>query len=451
MPRRTTASARPAPDTICAVATPAGLGSIAVVRVSGPDTFPVLDRAFARLRPSRQPARTVRLGRIVDERGTEIDEVLVTVFRAPRSYTGDDLAEVSCHGGACAAPAVVDLLCRLGCRRAEPGEFTRRAVLAGKLTLTRAEAILDIVNARTPAAHRAALNRYHGALALEVEELAEQLRALRAEAEYHLGFDEDDAPRPGLRTRQRRLLRRLDRVIGAGERNRFLHEGARIAIVGRPNVGKSTLFNRLLGTERALVTDTPGTTRDRIEATLALGDIPVTLSDTCGIPDRTSGAISRLASRQTETAIRQADIVLAVFDGSRRTGPGDRRVLAATANRTTIHVVNKVDRPARFGTDTLNGRPRVALSARDGTGVGRLRRMLATRLRPGRESAVSGLRPIAALRDCRAALARAIDAPDAELAALEIADALHALESIDAPTDNTDVLDRVFARFCVGK
>ena len=295
---------RPTPDTICAVATPTGLGSIAVVRVSGPDALIVLDRAFARLRPSRQPDRTVRLGRVVDEQGTEIDEALVTVFRAPRSYTGENLSEISCHGGACAAPAVVDLLCRLGCRRAEPGEFTRRAVLAGKLTLTRAEAILDLVNARTPAAHRAALNRYHGALALEVEELAEQLRSLHTEAEYHLGFDENDVPRPGLRARQRRLLRRLDRVISAGERNRFLHEGARVAIVGRPNVGKSTLFNRLLGAERALVTATPGTTRDRIEATLTLGDVPVTLSDTCGIPGRTSGAISRLAAGQTDAAIR---------------------------------------------------------------------------------------------------------------------------------------------------
>ncbi len=450
MPRSTT-DARPAPDTICAVATPTGLGSIAVVRVSGPDAIAVLDRAFARLRPSRQPDRTVRLGRVVDEQGTEIDEALVTVFRAPRSYTGENLSEISCHGGACAAPAVVDLLCRLGCRRAEPGEFTRRAVLAGKLTLTRAEAILDLVNARTPAAHRAALNRYHGALALEVEELAEQLRSLRTEAEYHLGFDEDDAPRPGLRAGQRRLLRRLDRVIAAGERNRFLHEGARVAIVGRPNVGKSTLFNRLLDAERALVTATPGTTRDRIEATLTLGDVPVVLSDTCGIPGRTSGAISRLAARQTDTAIRQADIVLAIFDGSRRAGPGDRRVLAAAADRTTICVLNKADRPARFGVDFLNGQPRVALSARNGTSVGRLRRMLATRLRPGRETAVSGLRPLAALRDCRAALARAIDAPDAELAAVEITDALHAIESIDIPTGNADVLDRVFARFCVGK
>jgi len=446
-------------DTICAVATPPGVGGIAVVRVSGPLTFPVLDRVVRGFRPSRQPDHTVRFGRVVGRDGAELDEVVVAAFRAPRSYTGEDVAEVSCHGGDYIAGELVRLFCGQGCRPAGPGEFSRRAVLNGRLSLSRAEAVLDLINARTPQAHAAALARYHGGLAHRTRAMLAELDECRARLEYYIGFDESDAVRPrDFEHRGRRLLVQVERLSADAERARFLHEGARVAIVGRSNVGKSTLFNRLAGEERALVAPGPGTTRDRVETTVAFGGVPVLLSDTGGIPARTGGRLARGVAERTAQAVDAADLVIAVFDGSEPARPADRRVLrtldpTAGAGREVLCVVNKCDRKERLGAGFLSPcrRPVIRVSARTGTNIGRLRSFVARRFRPGRETAATNRRHRSALNDCRAALARALTAPDSACALAELELAHAALAGLDAPADRADVLDRVFNRFCVGK
>ncbi len=437
-------------DTICAIATPAGVGSIAVVRISGPDTFRVLDQIFRGPRPSRMRANTCRTGWIHDQ-DNDIDQVVLTGYRAPRSYTGEQMAEVSCHGGSVAASAVLNLLCRSGTRLARPGEFTRRAVLNRKLSLSQAEAVLDLIHAQTPLAYRSALRRYQGGSVTEAAGLIQGLGDLLALVEHHIGFDESDAPWPdGFSAAHTRLLRRLDAAIRAAERGRYLSEGARVAIIGRPNVGKSTLFNRLLGEERAMVTKVPGTTRDRIEATTEISGIPVLLTDTGGMTTRTGRTISRRTALQTGEAIGRADLVLAVFDRSQHVRPGDDRV-AAVEN--SICVLNKSDLRRRFPSGFLNGKTRscVELSARTGDNVASLKRLLARRLRPGADGPFSGARQAEALSETRSAVLRSSQAPDAETSAFELHAALEALGHIDPAAADSDILDRVFARFCVGK
>ncbi|MEO0085115.1 MAG: tRNA modification GTPase [candidate division WOR-3 bacterium] len=443
---RPSLSTRAARDTICALATPPGTGSIAVIRVSGPDTFRVLDRLMPESRPSRQPAGTVRLGWIADKRGQQVDQVMIAAFRAPRSYSGEDMAEISCHGGQVAAGAILKLLTTSGCRPARPGEFTRRAVLSGKLTLAQAEALPDLVHAPGWSAFSSALDRYRGATARTLRGLATRLRTLWTELEYCLGFE--DVPAPArLRPRLGALIREMDRTLAGAERDRLLNRGAVVAIIGRPNVGKSSLFNRLLGEERALVTPVSGTTRDRIEARLILNEIPLTLVDTCGLGVSAGDRLTRLGAVQTRRAVANADLLLAVFDGSRPASDSDRQLVEKTRNRPTIMVINKTDRPRRFHLASVNGGS-IPVSCRTGTGIALLRRRLALRARPG---PAADTMELALLRESRQALARALEAPDLERCELELRAALAALDGTENYCADPQLLDRIFARFCVGK
>jgi len=434
------------PDTVCALATPDGTGSIAVIRISGPDTFRVLDKLLPETRPSRQPARTVRLGWVRDRAGRPVDQVMVAVFGSPRSYTGEEMAELSCHGGAVAAAAILRLLVAGGCRPARPGEFTRRAVLAGKLSLAQAEALLDLVHAPGWSAFASALDRYRGGLTRAVRDLAARLESLHADLEYSLGFE--DAPAPArLKLRLRALRCELDRLLRRADRDRLLNRGARVAIVGRPNVGKSSLFNRLLDEERALVSSAPGTTRDRVEARLMLGTIPLTLTDTCGLFSATRDRFARLGADQTRRAVAEADLVLAVFDGARPASPEDNALVESTRNRPTITVINKSDQPRRFRLPAVNGTA-LSVSCRTGSGIAHLRRRLAARVRSG-PAADSAHLPL--LSESRAALSRALASASLELCELELRAALAALDRAENPAADSKLLDRIFSRFCVGK
>lgn len=447
-------------DTICGLASPPGLGSIAVIRLSGPDALAIVERHFSGPSPSRQPSHTIRLGWFVENGGkARVDQVMLAVFRSPRSYTGEDMVEISCHGGPFIVEKILRILEQAGCRRAEPGEFSRRAVLAGKFTLSQAEAVLELVQARSPAALQAALARYEGGLSRVVGQLLEDLRSLCALAEYHLSCDESDSASPAaLNTGVRSLLHRLDRIIREGERGRLVTEGARVVIVGRPNVGKSSLFNQLLGAERALVTPLPGTTRDRLEASVVFGDVPVLLCDTAGLASdgRQSGQIAVLSRRQTLAAVEQADLVLAVFDGSEPLRAADRQVLAAVSDRPVWYIINKRDMPGwRVPEELESGKKRkevcLGVSALTGANIARLRRLLERRFRFSGSPALAAGRHLELFRQARAALGRSLEAAAADAAAAELRTALTFLEEIDGKGTAGDVLDRVFARFCVGK
>ncbi len=446
---------RHSPDTICALATPAGTGSIAVIRVSGAQTFPALDRLFPDQPPSGQRSHTVRLNWVMTPAREPVDQVMVTVFRAPRSYTGEDLAEISCHGGTVAVDGVLKLLIAAGCRIAEPGEFTRRAVLAGKMTLSQAEAIADMAEARSEPAFRSALARYRGDLSGLVAGVSNDLSELLAEVEFDLGFDEhDDVSGAVPKARISRIAARLDKTIASAERGRFLIEGANVAIIGRPNAGKSSLFNRLVEGERAITSPVPGTTRDRVDATVIITGVPVRLVDTAGLIARAGTRLTRLALAQTDKALEQADVIMALFDGSRPATPSDRAVVAAIRGREALCVLNKTDLPRRLDPSFTRNCPArlIPVSCRTGAGIGRLRSHVARSLRagPGPRLAVNR-RQLEALAACRDALRRARMARTLETAALEVRSAIDMLRQVDVPTTSSDILDRVFARFCVGK
>ena len=371
---------------------------------------------------------------------------MVAAFRSPRSYTGDDMVEISCHGGHVAAGAILRLLTAAGCRPARPGEFTRRAVLSGKLSLTQAEALLDLIHAPGWSAFASALDRYRGRTTRALRGLAARLRNLETELEHSLGFEDTPAPRQ-LRPRLRVLVQDLDRLLDRAEDDRLLNRGAVVAIIGRPNVGKSSLFNRLLGEERALVTPFSGTTRDRIESRLLLNNIPLTLTDTCGLGPGKQDRFSRLGAAQTRRAVADADLLLAVFDGSRPATAADRQLVEKTINRPTIMVINKSDKPRRFHLPVVNGTS-VAVSCRNGYGIELLRRRLAARARPGPAADTAEL---SLLRECHEALLRALEAPDIERCQLELRAALAVLDGIENPGTDPELLDRIFSRFCVGK
>ena len=380
---------------------------------------------------------------------------MVTVFRAPRSYTGENMVEISCHGGTAAADAVMSLLVRAGCRVAEPGEFTRRAVLADKMTLSQAEAVADMAEARTEMAFRGALARYRGELSSLVTAVDEDLRGLQAEIEYDLGFDEHDGGSGAVpKSDIRRISANLSRIVESAAGSRLLVEGANVAIIGRPNAGKSSLFNRLVQGERAITSPVSGTTRDRIDATVVLAGVPVRFVDTAGFTGRAGTHLDKLAIAQTNKAVEQADIIIALFDGSRPAGPSDRTVLAAIGKRPAICVLNKIDLRCRFDHSFARGfRPvLMPVSCRTGAGIAGLRTRLARILRagPGPKLMVNR-RQLEALSACRDALIRAGSAQTLETAALETRSAVDMLSQVDASATNRDLLDRVFARFCVGK
>ncbi len=443
---------RPAPrDTICALATPEGTGGIAVIRLSGPRTLRILDRCFRPPRPSRQASGTVR-PRWLRARGETLDQVLLAVFRAPHSYTGEELAEVSCHGGPALARAALDEFGRLGCRPAAPGEFTRRAVLSGKLTLSQAEAVLELTAARTTEARRRALRAYGGAVSRFAARLGRELDALLAEYEYRIGFEDENSPAPGTAERRiARLVAELDRAVADGTAARRLERGLSVAIIGRANVGKSSLFNALLATERAIVDRRPGTTRDRVEATLLCGETAIRLTDTAGVPARCRTRLSRAAAGQTTRAIDEADALIAVFDASRPAGPADRAVLASCAGRPCLLVTNKSDLPARLDAAALPG-PALRVSCRTGRGVAAVRRRILGWTAPRAAGALTTVeRHLRAFASARDSLAAAKGSPGLDSAALDIRQASAMLAQVDALPSRTDILDEVFVRFCVGK
>lgn len=441
-------------DTIVAPATPPGVSALAVIRLSGPDTRSVLRRLVPDFPVKKGRGPTLKLVWLKDEKGQPVDQVIITLFPKPRSYTGEDLAEISCHG----SPLIIDLitsLCqRYGCRLAEPGEFTRRAVLNGKLTLSQAEALGALVYAQTLPAHRSLIAAYQGATSRLINELGEKIRELYTLTEYLLGFDEEEkTDETGLNKKTKEIIAQLNRAISRAERSRFLLEPARVTIIGRPNVGKSSLFNRLLGEERAIISPFPGTTRDYLDATTTINGILIRLIDTCGFDPKTRNPLTRLGTRKTEIALENSDLLLVVFDGSQPAQPQDRSILALTENFPKIYIINKSDLNRHLDNRFLPA-PAITLSCKTGAGMNRLRKALVRHLAAAptpKTCPVITRRQIEALITCRERLGASLLSPNLETRSVEIGSALDALNSIDRPFTSEELLNRIFENFCVGK
>jgi tRNA modification GTPase len=450
-------------DTIAALSTPFGEGALAVVRVSGPEAHAIADRVF---RGGRVAHRTAAFGRIVDAEGV-VDEVVLTAYHAPASYTGEDVVEISGHGGVLVSARVLQAVLQAGARAAGSGEFTQRAFLNGKMDLTQAEAVMDLIRAQTPLAARAAAEQLAGRIGSEILAIREAILDVVAHVEAHIDFpDEDIDPDTGaaLQARIEAARERIARLLETANEGRILREGVRLAICGRPNAGKSSLLNRLAGYERAIVSPTPGTTRDTIEEVLNLRGIPFRVIDTAGLRE-TPDAIEREGVRRAREAVAAADIVLRVIDA---TDPGALADPAAAENE--IVALNKCDLvrtdqlpPSPLGlpqaaVSTLNSQ--LAVSCATGAGIDALVDAIAARVRTepmaGRDSlAAVNARHQACLFRAEAALVEAAtkfaagEAP--EFVALDLRVALDAAGEVVGVVDTDDILGRIFGSFCIGK
>ncbi len=465
-----------ATDTIAAISTPPGRGGIGIVRLSGPQAL-AIGSQLVNLHQPLEHARA-RLADVLDAEDAEaahgesarIDEALVTFFAAPNSYTAEDLVEIAAHG----SPVVLESLLRraleLGARLAEPGEFTQRAFLSGRLDLTQAEAVRDLIDAQTLTQARQAASQMGGALSSRVAPVKQSLVELIALLEAGIDFAEDDLDV----TPQAEIARRIDELtppLAALEasfaRGRIVHDGLTLAIVGRPNVGKSSLFNRLVERDRAIVTASPGTTRDLVTERISLGGIPIELVDTAGFREGAHEALEeaeQLGIRRSHEALADAAIVLVVLDAAQPLNAEDRRLVAAVEGRAAIVVRNKHDlvkgeaEQACLGDAAIAGLTTISTSALTGEGIADLRERILT-LATGGAAAEPGiltnLRQHQAVATALGALADAAKANASgiphEMILLDLYRALWALDSLTGQTTPDDILNLIFSTFCIGK
>ena len=453
-------------DTIAAIATPLGEGGLAVIRLSGPQALAVADRSFAPIgvsstKPSAAPTHTVHYGRI-ERQGRAVDEVLLTVLRAPRTFTREDVVEISCHGGLLPAKLVLDTVLAHGARLAHPGEFTQRAFLNGRLDLAQAEAVADLIHARTELALTAAHEQLAGKLSQRVNQLRDELMLTLAHVEAHLDFpDEDIAPdtKEQLLARLQHGIAFMDELLRTADEGRILRRGLRAAIIGRPNAGKSSLLNLLLGHDRAIVSPQPGTTRDTIEETANVRGLPVVFIDTAGLRDA-GDALEVEGIRRSRESLARAELILHVFDAGEPFTAADAGHLAEFAGKKRILVRNKSDLPARLQFPPALQSPMVDVSCLSGAGLEALKDAIQAMVWSGSIQAemlpaMINSRHQDALARARAATQQAFDAlaenATLELAAMDLRIAVQAVGEIVGRTTTEDLLDAIFSQFCLGK
>jgi tRNA modification GTPase len=452
-------------QTIIAPATPPGEGGVGIIRLSGGLAEPALLRFF---HPSRRPtsltSHHLYHGHLCSVAGELIDEVLAVVMRAPHSFTREDVVEIHCHGGPVVIQRILDLFLENGdVRLARPGEFTLRAFLNGRLDLTQAEAVIDVIRSRSEAACSVAMRQLDGRLSNAIHRFRGELTDLLAFVEAHIDFSEEDIDLPGqkrLVADGRDVLNRMDVLLATFEEGRALREGLSVLILGRPNVGKSSLLNALLGEARAIVTDVPGTTRDTIEESLSLGGLPLRLIDTAGIRD-TVDPVEAEGVRRAQDKVASADLILLVVDGSVNVLDEDLLALRACKGSRLILVVSKQDLPAVPLSEPFALLPSVRLSTHTGEGLAeltlRITALFSTATsREGQESVLlSDRRHRDALLRARRSLghfcSEAHAATPLEFLAIDLREALQALGEITGETTPDEILDRIFSRFCIGK
>lgn len=444
----------PSGDTIAAIATAPGEGAVGIVRVSGPEAHRIADALFhpaSGARPSTLGADRVAFGRVLDE-GEFIDEGLLLLFRAPRSYTGQDAVEIQVHGGPAVLRRVRDACLRLGARAAGPGEFTLRAYLNGKLDLVQAESVLSVVRAQSERARRNAAHGLTRRLSEELNGVQDLVTGAYGDLQAVMDYPEEGVALRDVGPQLQDARERIGRLLATAHAGRLLQHGARLALVGRPNAGKSSLLNALLGFERSIVSEAPGTTRDYLEAPLELEGVPVTAIDTAGIRDA-EDAVERSGVRVSRQLAEHADLVLCLLDRSAPLDDDDRELMAALDPERTVLVASKGDLPAAWDEGALP-RPAWLVSATRGDGLDALRARIRELLlgdAAGAEVWIGSERHAEALRHADAHLERALAGPE-DLAALDLQEALQALSGVTGRgAIGEEALAHVFANFCVGK
>jgi len=456
-------------DTICAISTPIGEGGIGIVRISGKDAILIADKIFFPKRNkklSALPSHTIHYGEIRDDSKEKIDETLISIMKAPNTYTKEDVVEINCHGGAVPLKRVMELVLKNGARLAEPGEFTKRAFLNGRIDLSQAEAVIDIINSKTDDSLRLAVNQLSGILSKKVNAIREELISIIASVEASIDFVDENIEfisRVEMGKRIKRALDEIETLITTADEGKIYKEGIATAIIGRPNIGKSSLLNALLKEERAIVTSVPGTTRDVIEEWVNIQGMPLRILDTAGIR-HTEDIVEIEGVKRSREAIKRADLILLLIDGSIKLKEEDKSLIEEVGDKRLIVLLNKSDLLSVVKEDDIKkflpDKEVVSISALTGDGIDSLRSVIHSLLFKGRITAgerpiITNLRHKTALEKTKKALETLEGSLKNEMSeeflAVDLRGALNALGEITGETATEEILNRIFEEFCVGK
>ncbi len=446
-------------DTITAIATPMGTGAISVIRISGIKSIPVVDKIFKGKSPiSKSPSHKIHYGKIYNGSRNVVDDVLVSVFRSPNSYTGEDSIEISTHGSPFVTQKIIKLLLENGIRLAEPGEFTKRAFLNGKIDLAQAEAVADVINSRTEASLKGARNQLDGLLSKKVNALREELINSSSLIELELDFVEENIEFVSLEQIKKKLegiIKEIDALLESYTFGRIIRDGVNVALVGKPNVGKSSLLNYMLKESRAIVSHIPGTTRDVIREEVSINGILFRLYDTAGIRF-TEDTVEKEGVTRSRNAVKNSDIVIFIYDVNSGYAAGlYKEILKLIPEERIIKLLNKIDlnRKSNIPSD-------VKISALTGEGINDLFQLLETKAMGSKSyteknAVVSNLRHFEALKKSKESLIRAIDSIDkkfsGEFIAVDLRSAENSLGEIIGKVTSDDILNNIFSHFCIGK
>lgn len=456
-------------DTIAAIATPLGEGGIGIIRVSGPEALQIAKIIFQAKNKNWTKAGSHRLfyGNIVDREGMVVDEVLLSYMKAPHTYTREDVVEINCHGGIVPLRRVLEMVLSCGARLAEPGEFSKRAFLNGRLDLAQVESVIDIIRARTEAGLKLAVSQLKGELSRKIFSLQHRLLGLLAQLEAVVDFPEEgleESAAVEIMEKSQDLLSEVKQLINGAETGKIYRDGISTVIIGRPNVGKSSLLNAMLREERAIVTEIPGTTRDIIEEIINIRGIPLKIIDTAGLRE-TEDVVEKIGVARTKENINRADLVLLVLDAARGLTDADRSIIESIGEKKSIILINKVDveviKIEKKEVERLApGSPLIWISAEQGTGLSELEDKIVNMVLGGQATAsdtvlVASVRHKQALEKAASHLVEAINGLNEnvplDMVSIDIRSAWGDLGEITGTTSTEELLDRIFADFCIGK
>jgi tRNA modification GTPase len=454
-------------DTIAAIATPVGESGIGIIRISGADAYTVGDKIFKskyNLPLAQRRDRSIQYGYVIEEDGHCIDEVLAMIMKGPKSYTAEDILEIQCHGGHQSLSAILALILRSGARLANPGEFTERAFINGRIDLAQAEAVMDIIQAKSAAGLSSAVGQLEGRLSRLVKDMRSHLTELITRLEVTVDYPEEDLEDitvPDIAAALQDMQGRLQTLLAQSQSGKLIRDGVTVAITGTPNAGKSSLLNQLVQEDRAIVTDVPGTTRDSIEAWITIKGVPVCLVDTAGIRS-TDDTVERIGVSRAKQYLDKADLILIMLDSSRPLTEDDMEILKAAQDKTSIIVLNKEDLPAAVTKEQLSQykHPIISLAAVQGKGIDTLRELIISTvlqhgLLEGQSALLTNMRHIELVRQSQEALNRALaaieDGMPVDCAIVDIRQAWELLGSITGDTVHDDIVTEIFSRFCLGK
>lgn len=448
-------------DTIAAISTPSGLGAIAIVRLSGEEAIAAVNQHFQGRDLSQVASNTINYGHICDACGHVIDEVMVSVLKAPKTYTKEDIVEINCHGGPLVTQKVLTTMLDGNVRLAEPGEFTKRAFLNGRIDLTEAEAVMDLINAKTNLQEKAAVQMVDGALAQMIKKIREAMVQVSTNAEVNIDYpeyDQEPVTRTQMQETTEQISRELESVIDYSEQGQVLKTGIKTAIIGAPNVGKSSLLNLLYRGDRAIVTAIPGTTRDTLEAEITIGQLVLDLIDTAGI-HQTDDVIEKLGIQKSQEMMEQADLVLLVLDGSRPLSEEEVDLLEATNQQKRVVIINKTDLLQQIDLTKVPA-DWVPLSALKGTGYSELREKIEKMFLTGIENSngavlLANARQLGLLNQAQKALQSVLkglaDQVPLDIVLIDFNEAWQILGEIIGENAPDELVNELFKRFCVGK